>query len=117
MYELAYSLIFEYSIFMKSTLQKAVRILSMQSPQDRLIFFGTLPFAIWIISNLSFMPSLSIYSHLGIPSPSIGLTRAFWRLLSGEFVEAWELNALIYPAVLVTICIVAKDIYTVLKER
>lgn len=89
----------------------------MQKPKDRLIFFAILPLIIWLLTNIEFMPSLSLYAHLGIPSPSIGLTRAFWELLAGDFAGAWNLNPLIYPVVLVVLSIIVKDLDTVFRKR
>lgn len=96
----------------------AINIIGLQTPKGRLVFFAcifalllTVPFSV-----LTSGPSLSLYQHLGIPSPSVGLTRASWLLLHGEFRAAAGMNPLVYPVIAITIGIVAKDIAVVLQN-
>lgn len=89
----------------------------LQTPKARLVFFCTIPLIMYLYSLVSFLPRLSIYSWLRIPSPSIGLTRAFWMLISGDITGAWYQNKLIFLVVAVVLYLVTRDIFTLLKQR
>jgi hypothetical protein len=60
---------------------------------------------------------LSLYERLGIPSPSIGLTRAYWLLVRGRFDDAWDRNPLIYVTVVILIGIFSRSGLSYLKKK
>lgn len=92
--------------------------IGLQTPIARLavIAIGTLGLYIISYSTLLGLPTISVYSRLQIPSPSIGLTRAYWYLIHGQFANAWRMNKLIYIVALVLVGLVTKDVLS-LKKR
>lgn len=80
--------------------------------------------AIGVISCLVFivpyawLSNLSLWQALGWEAaPSIGLTRAYWLLIHGDPIAAWNRNPLIYAVLPVVGAIIAKDIATLLAKR
>jgi hypothetical protein len=47
--------------------------------------------------RLTGLPQFSIFATLGLPSPSIGLTRAYWKLLHGDIAGAVRQNLMVVP--------------------
>lgn len=86
-----------------------IDVIGLQTPKGRLIFFAGVTFFVLMIS-LEDLQEISLYARLGIPSPSIGLTRAFWHVTDGDFAAAYAQNPLIYPALLVVFGIILNDI-------
>lgn len=94
-----------------------VEVLGLQTPRGRLLAF-TAVFVVGVLLSwgwLAWVPTLSIYEHLGIPSPSIGLTEALIALLSGDFTGAFARNWLIYPVVSVAVALLAMDAIRYIK--
>lgn len=91
----------------------------LQTPIARLgvIGIGTLGLYVISYSALLKLPTLSVFSRLQIPSPSIGLTRAYWYLIHGQFANAWRMNKLIYIVAVVLVVLVTKDILSFRKSR
>ena len=54
--------------------------------------------------------NLSLWQLLDIPSPSIGLTRAYWKLIHLDPVGAFERNALIYVVIAIGLPILIVDV-------
>lgn len=96
-----------------------IDVVGLQTPRGRLIFFAGVTVFIFMISfeGLQDLPDISLYKRLGIPSPSIGLTRAFWHIMHGDFVSAYAQNWLIYPVLLVTGGIILNDIQSVILQK
>ena len=59
---------------------------------------------------------LSIWQAFNIPSPSIGLTRAYHLLLHGDVDGAWQRNKLIFIILAVGFFILARDVRIVYKN-
>lgn len=78
--------------------ERAINIIGMQTPWGRLVLFFGVTFFLYIVSYSTLLsaPTVSIYSRLHVPSPSIGLTRAYWLLIHGDYDGAWNVNKLIY---------------------
>lgn len=93
-------------------------LIGLQTPQARLAVITGVSIALRFVSyeNLIKAPSISLYSHLGLPSPSIGLTRAYWLLIHGNFKAAWNMNKLVYLVGFVLFGIVVADITRLLKQ-
>lgn len=102
----------EYRAFLK-TKQKVLNILGLQTPAARLFVILGASSVIYLIGYQSLIstPTLSVYSRLGIPSPSIGLTRAYWLLIHGDFAGAWQMNKLIIVVAPVVLGLVLFDLY------
>lgn len=94
----------------------ALQTIGLSSPKGRLLFFALVTSGVFF-APYSWLGHLSLWQLLQIPSPSIGLTRAYWKFLHLDFAGAWHRNALIYAVLVVVIAIVAKDIYTLLHAR
>ena len=96
---------------------KILKLISLQTAPSRLFFFTTITAVIYNVSY-SFLDSakLSLYERLHINAPSIGLTRAYWKLLHGDAMGAWHRNKLIYIVVAILIGIVIRDIISLMKR-
>jgi Protein of unknown function (DUF2752) len=100
----------------KKIQQQIIDIVSLQTPRGRLLFFVITTLAIYV-APYGWLSNLSIWQRLGIPSPSIGLTRAYWKLLHADPGGAWERNKLIYLVLAVGIPLLLKDCYTLWYTR
>ncbi|MBC7581821.1 DUF2752 domain-containing protein [Aeromicrobium sp.] len=96
--------------------QLALEILSLSSPRGRLLAFSLATVAIYF-SHYHWLDHLSIWGHLGIPSPSIGLTRAYWLLIHGHPVASWHRNPLIYLVLAVGIPLLLMDMLWLTNDR
>lgn len=98
---------------------KLTEIIGLQTPRGRLLFFLVFPPLFLLLSVMwpATWPPMSLYALLGIPSPSIGLTRAFLQLIQGNLVAAWQQNWLIFPAVATAFYIICRDIVKVAQQR
>lgn len=66
----------------------------------------------------AWLNNLSLWQALGWESaPSIGLTRAYWLLIHGDPIAAWDRNPLIYAVLSVLGVIIAKDTVTLLTHH
>jgi len=101
---------------MKTKRRLALEIISLSTARGRLAAFGLATSAIFF-SQYHWLANLSLYGHLGIDSPSIGLTRAYWLLIHGNPVAAWERNPLIFLVLAVGLPLIALDVMKVIKQR
>jgi len=60
---------------------------------------------------------LSLYERGGIDSPSIGTTRAYWRVLHGDFSGAYERNNLIIFIAPLIILIYVSAVYKLISGK
>lgn len=99
------------------TKQLVAETITLSTPRGRLIFALTANIAIFA-SRYHWLSNLSLYQRLGLDwAPSIGLTRAYWKVLHGDLAGAWERNWLIFPVMTVLWCIVALDLYALVRGR
>lgn len=91
-------------------------VVGLQTPRGRLIFFALASLAIFVVP-FHLLGQLSIWQRLGIPAPSIGLTRAYWHLLHLDPGAAWDRNPLIFAVLAVGLPLLAKDAYKLHKNR
>lgn len=95
-------------------MQKVLNFLTLQKPESRLGFFGLVTFLLYLVPyNTLEKAHLSLYERLDIPSPSIGLTRAYWKLIRADFDGAWDKNKLVYPVVAIVLYLIIHDIRTI----
>ena len=87
-----------------------IALLTLQSPSSRLIVFAVLSLGIFF-APYHWLAHLSLWQHIGIQAPSIGLTRAYWLLLHGDPAGAWERNALIFLVLAIGIPLLIRDSY------
>jgi hypothetical protein len=92
-----------------------VEVIGLQTPRGRLLFFAAVTFVVFVMPY-SALSHLSIWQALHVPSPSIGLTRAYWKLLHGDPVGAWHRNHLIYLVLAVGLPLLARDIVSFRKS-
>jgi hypothetical protein len=85
-----------------------VEFIGLQSARGRLFFFATITIIIYL-APYHLLGHLSIWQALHIPSPSIGLTRAYHLFLHGDFGGAWERNKLIYLVFAVGFPVLMRD--------
>lgn len=93
-----------------------IETVGLQSPRGRLLFFGIISSGIFVVPY-GWLSNLSLWQYLGIQSPSIGLTRAYWRILHGDLAGAYERNGLIFVVLVVGIPLLAIDIIKLLRTR
>ena len=70
-----------------------------------------------VVVPYDWLAHLSLWQALGIPSPSIGLTRAYWKLLHFDPVGAWERNKLIYAVLAIGLPLLARDAYLLFRHK
>jgi hypothetical protein len=87
----------------------------LQTARGRLLFFAVISLLIFV-APYEWLGRLSIWQALNIPSPSIGLTRAYHLLLHGDFEGAWQRNKLIFVVIAIGLFILVRDILTVMKQ-
>ncbi len=61
--------------------------------------------------------TFSVWQQLHLPSPSIGMTRAYRHVLHGEFAAAWRQNKLIFAVIGAGGAIIAKDVSTLMQHH
>ena len=93
-----------------------IEIAGLQTARGRLLFFLIVTLAVAIVPY-AWLGNLSLWQLLGIPSPSIGLTRAYWKILHGDPVGAFMRNPLIYVVLAVGLPLLIIDIRTYLRAR
>ncbi len=101
---------------MNKTWQVFLEAISLQTPRGRLFVALTANIIIFSVPY-HWLANLSLYKQLGIDSPTIGLTRAYWLLLHGHLAEAWTRNWLIFPVMAVAWSIVALDVYSLGRTK
>lgn len=96
----------------------ALEVIGLQTPRGRIGAFLVvfLIGAAMSLDILPWVPNLSVYAALGIPSPSIGLTRAFVQLLNGDMAAAYDRNWLIFPIVAIAALIFVRDLRRIIKH-
>ncbi|MCX6804708.1 MAG: DUF2752 domain-containing protein [Patescibacteria group bacterium] len=97
---------------------RILNIIGLQTPMARLTVFTGTTICLYSISYSSLLqtPTLSLFSRLNIPSPSIGLTRAYWLLIHGDLNGAWQMNKLVYLVALVLAGIIVVDGIALLRK-
>lgn len=93
-----------------------IEIIGLQTPRGRLLFFAIVSLAVFI-SPFEWLSNLSIWQRLDIPSPSIGLTRAYWHLLHLDPVSAWQRNKLIFLVIAFGSVILLRDAYMLFRSK
>jgi hypothetical protein len=91
-------------------------VVGLQTPAGRLSFFAIITFGVFVVP-FSWLENLSLWKRLDIPSPSIGLTRSYWRILHGDFVGAWQQNKLIFVVILIGGGLLMYDIYKLIVSQ
>ncbi|RIK09812.1 MAG: hypothetical protein DCC49_05190 [Acidobacteria bacterium] len=96
----------------RSSANKLAEFAGLQTPVARLTAFGAITGVVLVVpyERLEAGPELSLWARLGVPAWSIGLTRAYSKLLSGNVRGAFEQNPLIFPVVAVVGAIAAADV-------
>ncbi len=95
---------------MRKAFAFALEVISLQTERGRLVF-ALMAHVVLLIVPYAWLSNLSLYKLLGINSPTIGLTRAYWLLIHGRPADAWERNWLIFPVMAVGWSIVALDVW------
>lgn len=93
-----------------------VEIVGLQTARGRLLFFAIASLGIFL-APYDWLAHLSLWQHLGIQAPSIGLTRAYWRLMHGDIFGAFERNPLIFIVLAIGLSLLALDIRKLIKQR
>lgn len=94
----------------------AAEIIGLSTSRGRLLFFAGASIIIFLLPVRT-LAGFSLWNRMDIPSPSIGLTRAYHYVLHGDFALAWQQNSLIFVVLIIGLPIIAKDVYTVLKLK
>ncbi len=94
-------------------------LIGLQTPASRLFVLGggSLLLALISYGTLVSIPTISLYDRLGIPAPSIGLTRAYSQLLHGNLQAAWQTNPLVVAAAAAIAGIMITDIRQFWRSR
>ena len=93
-------------------------MIGLQKPGPRLVMVLLLHCLLLIVTYKALEGAgLSLFGRLDIPSPSIGLTRAYWLLLHGNINAAYAMNPLIFIVAPVIWALIFKDIYTLAHYR
>jgi hypothetical protein len=95
-------------------LDAAFEVIGLRSSRGRVVFFAAATIMIYL-APISLLAGLSLWQRLGIPSPSIGLTRAYHYFLHGDLHHAWQQNKIIYVILCLGLPIIIKDAYNTLK--
>ena len=80
------------------------------------MFFAIVTVGIYM-APFDVLSRLSLWQYLHIPSPSIGLTRSYWLILHGQYIQAWHFNPLIYAVLLIGMPMLAFDAIKVYQHR
>lgn len=90
--------------------------LTLSTPRQRVTAWLLLTVGIFL-SDVRWFENLSLYKRVGLEwMPSIGLTRAYWYLVHGDFTAAWQMNKLIYAVVLLGGSLVLYDIWRIISH-
>lgn len=101
---------------MKDFRHTLIQTIGLSSPKGRLIFLATVTVLVFA-APYDWLAHLSIWQHLGIPSPSIGLTRAYWKLVHLDPVGAWQRNPLIYAVLFCLAIIIISDVRRIRRQK
>lgn len=92
-----------------------IETIGLQTPRGRLLFFGTASVLVFCVPY-RLLEGLSLWQRLDIPSPSIGLTRAYRHVLHMDVAAAWQRNPLIFLVITIGAPILARDCYLLLRK-
>lgn len=95
--------------------QLFIETVGLSSARGRIIFFLIVSIGIFVWPPEGPF-TFSVWQHLGVESPSIGLTRAYRYILHGEFVQAWQQNKIIFIVVVVGSVVLAKDVIALVNN-
>lgn len=102
----------------KNIVHFASDIVCLRTAKARFIVFASISCLLYMLPySLIERAKLSLYERMHIPAPSIGLTRAYWKLIHGDLAGAWHRNKLIYVVVGIIIGIMVADLVTLLKKK
>lgn len=98
---------------------KLAELAGLQTPAARLAAFGVITAAIYVLpyERLESAPEVSIWARLKVPAWSIGLTRAYSKLLHRDIRGAYAQNPLIFPVVGVVAAISVADLRSIIESR
>ncbi len=91
-------------------------VIGLSTARGRLVFFVVLSVIVFLMPP-RWPVTFSIWQWLHVPSPSIGLTRAYRLVLHGDIAAAWQQNKLIFAVLIVGGILLIKDILTIIKNR
>lgn len=93
-------------------------LIGLQTPPARLAVFSSITLFLVVIPyhTLLSIPTVSVFARVGIHSPSIGLTRAYWYVLHGQFQNAWQMNKLIFLVVPIVLALVVRDLLMLIRK-
>jgi hypothetical protein len=89
--------------------------ISLRTARARLLSLSLVSVLVFVLP-IRMLAHLSLWGHLGIHAPSIGLTRAYHYLLHGNIALASHQNPLIFVILLIGVPLIIKDMYTVLIQ-
>ncbi|MBP9812984.1 DUF2752 domain-containing protein [Candidatus Saccharibacteria bacterium] len=93
-----------------------IELISLSTPRGRLSFWALATVIIYMLPY-KLIGNLSLWQKIGIENaPSIGLTRAYWLFIRGDFAAAWSRNKLIYLVVVVGGIVLVIDLYKLYKS-
>lgn len=92
-----------------------VETIGLQTPRGRLLFFGIVSGLMYVIPY-SWLAHLSLWQYIGVNSPSVGLTRAYWLLLHGSVTEAFVRNPLIFVVIALGLPLLCMDVFLLIKK-
>ncbi len=101
---------------MRRTLSLIIEIISLQSPRGRIMFFVLASASICMVPY-SLLSGLSLWQRLGVDSPSIGLTRAYWQVMHFNFSAAWARNPLIFVVIGIGLPLLLLDARKIYKKK
>lgn len=97
---------------------KILDFLTLRKAAYRWSFIGGFSIVLFFVPyNFLEKAKLSLYERFHIPSPSIGLTRAYWKLIHGDIYGAWQRNKLIFVVLSLLIAILVYDLLQFCKRR
>lgn len=88
--------------------------IGLSTARGRLIFFVVLSVVVFLMPP-RWPVTFSVWQRLHVPSPSIGLTRAYRHLLHGDVRAAWQQNKLIFAVVAIGGLVLLKDTAYIIK--
>jgi hypothetical protein len=84
-------------------------MISLGTSRGRVLMWALLSAIIFAVPY-QWLSHLSLWQHIGWRSaPSIGLTRAYWLLLHGQPMHAWQRNWLIVPVCAIGLPLITRD--------
>ena len=93
-----------------------IETVGLQTARGRLLFFGIISTSIFF-TPYSWLSHLSLWQYVGINSPSIGLTRAYLRVLHGDISGAYLRNPLIFVVLAIGVPLLTLDIIRLIRAR